>query len=1041
MVTSPEGTQSELMHHFADPTFQGRSSTQVLSFPPAYFDPVGDLTADTFTWTFSSNRNWGESTNTAVILDPVKGEPVKGPGTAGIVDDLGVVLPGAGVPVFRDWELHIENWGGEDIAVANLEFVWHGKPIAAPSRYFTFDPLFPPGTPADPVTLQSGQNAWDQRWLLDQSNPLLTPPVIDPVFGWEVPMAQRIQGTIGIDNNGDDVFNFDRYIQEVNPLRVNTYDELLPLSDDIIRRPDFDDLNRNGIFDLGTDIPNQEEFASNVVVSLYRVLENGQVDFTPTAYFLTGADGNFYFDVDPTFEWVVRIHDPLGRDVMTADDDPTPPNYMQHYQAEWRITPDWFFAPDRDNDIFNNPDIFDDNNQQFKPGEVFWQDAADPANIDANGDGIKTSGPVPFRFVMGFDTDQALPIIGPPIPMAVKNINFLLEAPATAEVFTVQGTVFADLNGNDVFDGDDARMPNISVYWDANRNGTYDNTEVTVFTDSDGEYTLPVPATAPGTFSVGVRLPGPFWEFNEPNDGASEVFLPEFPIEVRNFALTAPTEAFPDNPPPGAQGRILGVVFNDLDKDGIRDLDEPGLNGVRVFIDSNQNGSWQEFGPDAEPFAITAINGSYVFDNVTPGNDIWVDVHIPNEGTPDATLDLTTPLLHRVVAIGTGGTVTNVLFGAENRAGSDWGDLPDTYKTTSGGVPIGPSHFVIAGFRLGSNIDGEVDGIVSTFAEGDDLTGGADDGVVIRSNGGNLQAGTNTFDVTVFGVGGRLTGWIDWNDDGDFEDIGEQLLWSDNGAAPTAEADLPPGTTRLVATSPGAVVDPAPGTRAARFRWGEPGLSFTGPANRGEVEDYYLPFGWLLGDYNRSGMVTIADFDTWRANFGNTGIQNADGNANSEVDAADFVIWRQHFPGPGGGGEVAFAAQSQGGDSSSTTTDSPVVTEGEERAASAGPPADTFQSSLSGSKLTVFADRVQNASSSFKTSSFVAAQSTAGDSGESQLESDLLLLDQAWADIDATAYAEVDDAISSDAGGDEEHVSDLALAAVFNDENDWRDSF
>ena len=33
----------------------------------------------------------------------------------------------------------------------------------------------------------------------------------------------------------------------------------------------------------------------------------------PTARFLTGADGNYYFDLDPTFEYEIRITDPLDR--------------------------------------------------------------------------------------------------------------------------------------------------------------------------------------------------------------------------------------------------------------------------------------------------------------------------------------------------------------------------------------------------------------------------------------------------------------------------------------------------------------------------------------------------------------------------------------------------------------------------------------------------------------------------------------------------------------------------------------------------------
>ena len=88
-------------------------------------------------------------------------------------------------------------------------------------------------------------------------------------------MAQRIQGNVGIDTNGDNQFNFDRYVQEINAGSFNFsgYDASAPRADDIIRQPDYTDVNQNGIYDPGTDIPNQEDFASNVVVSLYRVID------------------------------------------------------------------------------------------------------------------------------------------------------------------------------------------------------------------------------------------------------------------------------------------------------------------------------------------------------------------------------------------------------------------------------------------------------------------------------------------------------------------------------------------------------------------------------------------------------------------------------------------------------------------------------------------------------------------------------------------------------------------------------------------------
>lgn len=62
----------------------------------------------------------------------------------------------------------------------------------------------------------------------------------------------------------------------------------------------------------------------------------------------------------------------------------------------------------------------------------------------------------------------------------------------------------------------------------------------------------------------------------------------------------------------------------------------------------------------------------------------------------------------------------------------------------------------------------------------------------------------------------------------------------------------------------------------------------------------------LLGDYDRNGQVDAADYVLWRNTRGQSG-QNlaADGNLNGDVDDADFLIWRGHY---GATGAAALAA-------------------------------------------------------------------------------------------------------------------------------------
>lgn len=53
----------------------------------------------------------------------------------------------------------------------------------------------------------------------------------------------------------------------------------------------------------------------------------------------------------------------------------------------------------------------------------------------------------------------------------------------------------------------------------------------------------------------------------------------------------------------------------------------------------------------------------------------------------------------------------------------------------------------------------------------------------------------------------------------------------------------------------------------------------------------------LPGDYNGNGVVDAADYDAWRATFGQavTAGTGADGNGNGQIDAADYVVWRSEM--------------------------------------------------------------------------------------------------------------------------------------------------
>jgi hypothetical protein len=152
----------------------------------------------------------------------------------------------------------------------------------------------------------------------------------------------------------------------------------------------------------------------------------------------------------------------------------------------------------------------------------------------------------------------------------------------------------------------------------------------------------------------------------------------------------------------------------------------------------------------------------------------------------------------------------------------DFGDAPDTYGTTLANngarhIPVGPT--------LGATIDPEPDGLPSVGAVLDDTTntGSADDedGVAITTL---ISPGSVTVNVSAACV---LNAWMDFNGDGDFDDVGEQVF---------TNTALTAGNSAL------AVAVPA-GAKQSRIysRWRvntAGGLSYTGPAADGEVEDH-----------------------------------------------------------------------------------------------------------------------------------------------------------------------------------------------------------
>ena len=98
---------------------------------------------------------------------------------------------------------------------------------------------------------------------------------------------------------------------------------------------------------------------------------------------------------------------------------------------------------------------------------------------------------------------------------------------------------------------------------------------------------------------------------------------------------------------------------------------------------------------------------------------------------------------------------------------------------------------------------------------------------------------TYSIPVVVNGAGGKLNGWIDWNRDGDWADPGEQIASDVTDGGSGGDSDGQVNGVILLSISVPAIPTAEPGFTFARFRWStQGGLSYTGSAPDGEVEDY-----------------------------------------------------------------------------------------------------------------------------------------------------------------------------------------------------------
>ncbi|MCO6457341.1 MAG: hypothetical protein J5I93_18740 [Pirellulaceae bacterium] len=160
----------------------------------------------------------------------------------------------------------------------------------------------------------------------------------------------------------------------------------------------------------------------------------------------------------------------------------------------------------------------------------------------------------------------------------------------------------------------------------------------------------------------------------------------------------------------------------------------------------------------------------------------------------------------------------------------DFGDANNSYRTVL--ADEGPRHVVVSHYHLGAAIDVDDDGQPDPLALGDDLDADGDDEDGVTFPAHDLVPGMTETVTVVASAAGRLDAWLDADGDGVFEHPGEQVL---------ASVAVNPGANLISFVAP---LAPGNIVTSMRFRFSlNGGLTPTGPAPDGEVEDYLVALG------------------------------------------------------------------------------------------------------------------------------------------------------------------------------------------------------
>jgi SdrD B-like domain len=159
----------------------------------------------------------------------------------------------------------------------------------------------------------------------------------------------------------------------------------------------------------------------------------------------------------------------------------------------------------------------------------------------------------------------------------------------------ISGTVFSETDADGRREKNESGLADQRVYVDLNFDGKRQSSEPSVLTDAKGEYRFTLQNA--GVYRVRPAVTGGHRQ-TSPGQLFYDIAANGNDFHVANdFGMTVTAV-------------VRGAVFDDANGDGVKQSGEKGIAGIRVYVDKNNDGS---FDSETEKSRITTSSGAFRF--------------------------------------------------------------------------------------------------------------------------------------------------------------------------------------------------------------------------------------------------------------------------------------------------------------------------------------------------------------------------------------------------------------------------------------------